>query len=43
MIENNPGNSHCGTAEMNPTSIREVACSNPGLAEWVGDQALPLP
>ena len=29
--------SHCGTEEMNPTSIHEEA----GLSQWVGDPALP--
>ena len=30
-----------GTAEMNLTGIPEDAGSTPGLAQWVGDQALP--
>ena len=31
--------SHCGAAEMNPTSIQEDVGLIPGLTQWVGDLA----
>ena len=32
--------SHCGAAEMNPTSIHEDVGLIPGLTQWFGDPAL---
>ena len=33
--------SHFGAVKMNPTGIHEDTGSIPGLAQWVGDLALP--
>ena len=34
------GSSHCGAAEMSPTSIFKDEGLIPGLAQWVGDPML---
>ena len=36
-IQEQEGNSHLGTSEMNLTRNHEVASSMPGLAQWVKD------
>ena len=33
--------SHCGSVEMNPTSIHEDSGLIPGPSEWAKDLALP--
>ena len=37
----NFGNSHCGGLEMNPTSVQKDTGLILGLAQWVGNPALP--
>ena len=41
LLQHIPGSSHCGTVEMNPTSIHEDTSSIPGLTQRVGDPVLP--
>ena len=40
-FKNQSGNSHHGSAEMNPTRNHEVASLTPGLTQWIKDPALP--
>ena len=40
-IKNQARSSHLGTAETNLTRDHEAVGSIPGLAQWVGDPALP--
>ena len=39
-LSKNLKSSHCGSVEMNLTSIREDAGLIPGLAQWFKDPAL---
>ena len=41
IIHQKIGSSHCGEAEMNPTRNHNDAGLIPGLAQRVGDPALP--
>ena len=40
-MNENDGSSHCGSVEMNLTSIHEDTGWIPGLTQWVKDLALP--
>ena len=42
ILKNSPGSSHCGAAEVKPTSNHKVVGLIPGLAQWVKDLALQL-
>ena len=36
------GSSHCGSVEMNPTGIHEVASLIPGLTQWVKGSGIAM-
>ena len=41
LRNSNGGSSHCGSAEMNLTSIHKDTSSIPGLSQWDKDSVLP--
>ena len=36
------GSSHCGSVEINPTGIHEVASLIPGLTQWVKGSGIAM-